>query len=152
MLVIAISFANYTIAQPPTRSGSGIAKNLNISTKFSQYKNMFPDLILEPECVLVSAIVGTPPRQGKIKDGSFRFKITQTIQNYYLEVVSNENQDYIDIVNGAYTSRHTLPCYIRMIDKVSSAVIYYSINGNFPNAQNSGYNIAYTTSPPLVCQ
>jgi hypothetical protein len=152
LFIVAILFANYTVAQPPKKTGIPIGKKVDMTSSFIKYKTLFPDLVLEPECVLISAKVGTPPRQGFIKDGSFRFKITQTITNYNLEVISNENQDYISIVDGTYTSKHTLPCYIRMIDKVNGATIYYSINGNFPSTQNLGYNLAYTTTPPIVCQ
>lgn len=155
-LIFALSMANTSNAQTnPRRGGSAVLANSNqayrLADRLRRTQMMVADLILEPECGLVNGVGGTPPRPLKYKDGSFKFKITQTIANYSLEVASSGVYDVIDITNGTYTSNHTSPCYIRMVDKVIGGTIYYSINGSFPNPQISGYNLCYTTSP-ITCQ
>ena len=149
---IATTFiCNYVIAQPPIRGTiSAIAKPYRLD-KILNIAKLINNLSLEPECVLVDGRAGRPPRPTKVKNGTFRFKITQNIPNYYLEVMSSLNQDVLDILSGSFTSPHDLPCFIRMVDKSTGAVIYYSINGEFPTTQKDGYNLKYTVSP-LVCK
>lgn len=154
VLIFALSIANTSNAQTNPRRGGwaavGSSRAYTLVERLRRTQMMVADLILNPECGLVNGFEGTPPRPALIKNGSFKFKIMQTIANYSLEVASSGVYDVIDITNGTYTSNHTSPCYIRMVDKVTGGTIYYSINGSFPNPQISGYNLCYTTSP-ITC-
>ena len=150
LFVIATTFiCNYAIAQTPVRGTiSAIAKPYRLDQILNKTK-LINNLSLEPECILIEGRGNA--RGTKYKNGTFRFKITQNMPNYYLEVMSSLNQDVSDIVSGSFTSPHDIPCFIRIIDKATGAVIYYSINGEFPTAQKDGYNLKYTLAP-LVCK